>query len=89
MKGGWAGAKVSSASEETGGARRTPVTSRRYGGERPHPRGGGTGVTGAAIGARSAPFRAQSRFPTKGKTCFLSRICHAEGVRTKANPRSA
>jgi hypothetical protein len=39
MKGGWAGAKVSSASEETGGARRTPVTSRRYGGERPHPRG--------------------------------------------------
>ena len=43
MKGGWAGAKVASASEEPGDARRTPVTSRRYGGERPHPRGGGRG----------------------------------------------
>jgi hypothetical protein len=40
MKGGWAGAKVASASEEPGCARRTPATSRRYGGERPHPRGG-------------------------------------------------
>ena len=61
MKGGWAGAKVTSAREdEPGCARRTPVTSRRYGGERPHPRGnprGGGGVTGAAaIGAQSASF---------------------------------
>jgi hypothetical protein len=46
MKGGWAGAKVASASEEPGGARRTPVTSRRYGGERlgsAHTQGGGDG----------------------------------------------
>ena len=40
MKGGWAGAKVASASEEPGCARRTPATSRRYGGERPHTRAG-------------------------------------------------
>jgi hypothetical protein len=45
MKGGWAGAKVSSASEETGGARRTPVTSRRSRWEAPTPKGGGTGGT--------------------------------------------
>jgi hypothetical protein len=62
MKGGWAGAKVASASEEPGDARRTPVTSRRYGGERrPHPRGGGTGVTGAADrSAQRAVSRAES-----------------------------
>ena len=41
MKGGWAGAKVASTSKEPGGARRTPATSRRYGGERPHTRGVG------------------------------------------------
>ena len=48
MKGGWAGAKVASTRKAPGGARRTPVTSRRYGGERTHTKGGGTGVTGVA-----------------------------------------
>ena len=41
VKGGCDGAKVASASNGPGCARRTPVTSRRYGGERPHPREGG------------------------------------------------
>jgi len=41
MKGGWAGAKVASTRKAPGGARRTPVTSRRYGGERTHTRGVG------------------------------------------------
>ena len=87
MKGGWAGAKVASASEEPGDARRTPVTSRRYGGERPHPRGGdGRDRSCRSLGARSAPFRAQSRFPTKGKfaPCRVSTMQNQ-----RASPRSA
>ncbi len=51
MKGGWAGAKVASASKEPGCARRTPVTSRRYGGER---RGRGRADATGAAGSRSA-----------------------------------
>ena len=48
MKGGWAGAKVASASEEPGDARRTPVTSRRYGGRASaHTQGGGGRGRGA------------------------------------------
>jgi hypothetical protein len=41
MKGGWAGAKVASTRKEPEGARRTPVTSWRYGGKRTHTRGVG------------------------------------------------
>jgi hypothetical protein len=55
MKGGWAGAKVASASKEPGCARRTPVTSRRYGGERRGGDGHATGAAGSDLGARSAP----------------------------------
>ena len=88
MKGGWAGAKVASASEEPGDARRTPVTSRRYGGERPHPRGGGTGVTGAADrSAQRAVSRAES-FPHKGEIRSLSRIHHAEPRPAHARPKA-
>ena len=67
MKGGWAGAKVASTRKAPGGARRTPVTSRRYGGERTHTKGGGTGVTGVADRrAERVVSRAES-FPHKGK----------------------
>ena len=42
VKGGWAGVKVTPASKEPGQARRAPARpAGRYGGERPHPRGGG------------------------------------------------
>jgi hypothetical protein len=47
MKGGWAGAKVASASEEPGRARR-PRHQRKIRWGAPIPKGEGTGVTGAA-----------------------------------------
>jgi hypothetical protein len=71
MKGGWAGAKVASASEEPGCA----VTKIRWGA--PTPKGGGRAWPELPIGARSAPFRAHraESFPHRGKfapTCRVS-----------------
>ncbi len=86
MKGGWAGAKVSSASEETGGARRTPVTSRRYGGERPHrspPRGRDGRATGVVDrSAQRAVSRAES-FPHKGEI----RSCRVSTMQSQGQPK--
>jgi hypothetical protein len=92
MKGGWAGAKVASTRKAPGGARRTPVTSRRYGGERTHTKGGGTGVTGVADRrAERVVSRAES-FPHKGKfiPCRASTMQSRERAHAPPEaPRSA
>jgi hypothetical protein len=85
MKGGCAGAKVASASEDQGAPGGPPSPAEDTVGSA-HTQGGGTGVTGAANrSAQRAVSRAES-FPHKGEIRSLSRIHHAE---PRASPRSA
>jgi hypothetical protein len=68
MKGGWAGAKVASASEEPGCTRRTPYPRHqpkiRWGA--PTPKEGGMGVTGAADRRAQRVFSRAESFPHRG-----------------------
>ena len=85
MKGGWAGAKVASASEEPGCARRRgvpqPPAEDTVGSA--HTQGGGTGMTGAADrSAQRAVSRAES-FPHKGE---IRSLVAYPPCRTKGQP---